>query len=212
MSVKRQGDGDGATAHAPAMLLRAVLLGYSQGLVSSRSIERACRDNVLFVAVTGDSKPHFTNIAAFVSRSRDAIATVFAQVLAILGKEGLSGREMFAIDGVKLPSNASKHRSGTRAADPGMRQRDERYADQGKHTAKPDPLHDKSAKPRKSKVFVTSEFIVAEDRRHATCPAGQRLYRNGKDCTVGEYQAVRIRAPISACSGCALRAQCLRNP
>uniref|UniRef100_UPI00398387E8 transposase n=1 Tax=Gemmatimonas sp. TaxID=1962908 RepID=UPI00398387E8 len=29
--------------------------------------------------------------------------------------QGLIGREMFAIDGVKLPSNASKHRSGTRA-------------------------------------------------------------------------------------------------
>jgi hypothetical protein len=27
----------------------------------------------------------------------------------------LIGRQMFAIDGVKLPSNASKHRSGTRA-------------------------------------------------------------------------------------------------
>jgi hypothetical protein len=30
-------------------------------------------------------------------------------------KQGLIGREMFAIDGVKLPSNASKVRSGTRA-------------------------------------------------------------------------------------------------
>lgn len=99
-----------APTHDPA-----VLLGYSQGLVSSRSIERACRDNVLFVAITGDAKPHFTTIAAFVSGSRDAIAAVFAQVLAILGKDGLIGREMFAIDGVKLPSNASKHRSGTRA-------------------------------------------------------------------------------------------------
>jgi transposase len=108
-------DDNGAPAHDPAMQLRAVLFGYSMGLVSSRDIERACRDNVLFVAMTGDAKPHFTTIAAFVSRSRDAIATVFAQVLAILGKEGLVGREMFAIDGVKLPSNASKHRSGTRA-------------------------------------------------------------------------------------------------
>jgi transposase len=108
-------DETGATAHDPAMLLRAVLLGYSQGLVSSRAIERACRDNVLFIAITGDAKPHFTTIAAFVSRSRDAIAAVFAQVLTILDKEGLIGREMFAIDGVKLPSNASKHRSGTRA-------------------------------------------------------------------------------------------------
>jgi hypothetical protein len=33
----------------------------------------------------------------------------------ICDKQGLIGREMFAIDGVKLPSNASKSRSGTRA-------------------------------------------------------------------------------------------------
>jgi transposase len=108
-------DETGAPAHDPGMLLRAVLLGYSQGLVSSRSIERVCRDNVLFIAITGDAKPHSTTIASFVSRSRDAIATVFAQVLVILDQEGLIGRGMFAIDGVKLPSNASKYRSGTRA-------------------------------------------------------------------------------------------------
>ncbi|WP_240623950.1 transposase [Ahniella affigens] len=98
-----------ATAHAPSKLLKAVLLAYTQGIVSSRAIGRACRDNVLFIAITGDAKPHFTTIADFVSRSRDAISSVFAQVLAILGKEGLIDREMFAIDGVKLPANASKY-------------------------------------------------------------------------------------------------------
>jgi transposase len=46
----------GAPAHAPAMLLRAVLLAYSQGMVSSRAIERACRENVVFIAMTGDAK------------------------------------------------------------------------------------------------------------------------------------------------------------
>ncbi|MBI3771137.1 MAG: hypothetical protein HY272_00315, partial [Gammaproteobacteria bacterium] len=30
-------------------------------------------------------------------------------------RQGLIGREMFAIDGVKLPANASKAKSGTRA-------------------------------------------------------------------------------------------------
>ena len=43
------------------------------------------------------------------------IARVFAAVLAVCDTQGLIGREMFAIDGVKLPSNASKHRRGTRA-------------------------------------------------------------------------------------------------
>ena len=121
-------DDSGAPAHAPAMLLKAVLLAYSQGMVSSRSIERACRDNVLFIALTGDAKPHFTTIADFVSRSREAIAAVFAQVLTLLDGEGLIGRDMFAIDGVKLPSNASKHRSGTRAEFLAQAQKMERAA------------------------------------------------------------------------------------
>lgn len=43
------------------------------------------------------------------------IAKVFAAVLTACDGQGLIGREMFAIDGVKLPSNASMNRSGTRA-------------------------------------------------------------------------------------------------
>jgi transposase len=364
-------DDNGAPAHSPSMLLKAVLLGYSQGLISSRAIERACRDNVLFIALTGDAKPHFTTIADFVSRSRDAIASVFGQVLTVLDSEGLIGRDMFAIDGVKLPSNASKHRSGTRAefaeradklerkaremldrhrsndgagvdrpsdatvaarlermqrramelrewlavhpkdrqgpnggvrksnltdgesakmatdkgviqgycgvatvdgkeqviveasafgtgseqevllpvvdackpmlgatteltadagyhsednlrglaergidaliADNGMRQRDPRFADQAKHLDKPDPLHDKSASRRRSDLFGADDFRIADDHSHAICPAGKRLYRNGKDCTIGGYRAIKFRAPASACADCTLRAKCLRT-
>ena len=67
------------------------------------------------MALCGMTAPHFTTIAHFVSSLRDDIAQVFAAVLAVCDGQGLIGREMFAIDGVKLPSNASKHRSGTRA-------------------------------------------------------------------------------------------------
>ena len=108
-------DETGATAYPPAMLLKVVLFAYSQGIVSSRGIERACRDHVTFIALCGDSGPHFTTIANFVSTLSKDIAQVFAAVLAICARQGLLGREMFAIDGVKLPSNAAKRRSGTRA-------------------------------------------------------------------------------------------------
>ena len=108
-------DETGATAYPPAMLLKVVLFAYSRGIVSSRGIERACREQVTFIALCGDSSPHFTTIANFVSTMGEDIARVFAAVLAICDRQGLIGREMFAIDGVKLPSNASKHRSGTRA-------------------------------------------------------------------------------------------------
>lgn len=105
----------GAPAYPPAMLLKVVLFAYSQGIVSSRGIERACREHVTFIVLSGDSTPHFTPLAAFVSGLGDDIARLFGQVLYLCDRQGLIGREMFAIDGVKLPSNASKSRSGTRA-------------------------------------------------------------------------------------------------
>jgi len=108
-------DDTGSKAYPPAMLLKVVLFAYSQGIVSSRAIERACRDHVTFMALSGDSTPHFTTIADFVSGREKDIVQVFSAVLAICLRQGLIGQEMFAIDGVKLPSNASKGKSGTRA-------------------------------------------------------------------------------------------------
>lgn len=40
---------------------------------------------------------------------------IFTQVLLICDRQGLIGRQVFAIDRVKLPSSADKRRSGTRA-------------------------------------------------------------------------------------------------
>ena len=108
-------DETGASAYPPAMLLKVVLFAYSQGVVSSRAIERACREHITFIALSGDTCPHFTTFANFIGTLEDDIASVFSQVLFICDRQGLIGREMFAIDGVKLPSNASKARSGTRA-------------------------------------------------------------------------------------------------
>ena len=67
------------------------------------------------MAITGDTKQQVAAIVDVGGGSHDAIATVFAQVLEILGQEGLIGRDMFAIDGAKFPSNGSTDRSGTEA-------------------------------------------------------------------------------------------------
>lgn len=97
-------------------------------------------------------------------------------------------------------------------ADNQMRRRDERFADQAKHTSKPDALYDKSHKPKTHGVFGAGDFVVAADQSHATCPAGQNLHRNGGDCKIGGYAAVTFRAPESACRDCPLRTRCLRKP
>lgn len=113
--ARYRNDTTGAPAYPPAMLLRIVRFAYARGIVSSRAIARACEDHITFIALSGESRPHFTTIAHFVSSLGDQIAPIFAAVLAVCDRQGLIGRDMFAIDGVKPPSNASKHRSGTRA-------------------------------------------------------------------------------------------------
>lgn len=113
MDAKFKNDEVGASAYDPRVMLKIVLLAYSQSLISSRTIEQACLRNVQFIAISGDSQPSHTHIAKFVASLSDQIKPLFSQVLMTCDAQGLIGREMFAIDGVKLPSNASKERSGT---------------------------------------------------------------------------------------------------
>lgn len=106
-------EGTGCAAYNPRMLLKVVLLGYSRGLMSSRDIELACRENVTFQAMTGGWMPDHSTIAAFVSSLTEEIQEIFCQVLLVCADEDLLGGTHFSLDGVKLPSNASKECSGT---------------------------------------------------------------------------------------------------
>jgi transposase len=113
--ARYRNDDGGAPAYDPAILLKIILLAYSRGITSSRQIERLCRENVLFMAISADSQPHFTTIAHFIATLDGEITTIFRDVLLVCDEAGLIGKEMFAVDGVKLPSNASKEWSGNQA-------------------------------------------------------------------------------------------------
>ncbi len=365
--ARYRNDETGAPAYPPTMLLKVVLFGYSQGLLGSRPIARACVRDATFIALSGDSQPHFTTIAHFVSTLGDDIATVFGAVLAICQRQGLIGSELFAIDGVKLPSNASKHKSGTRmdlkrqatklettakallsrhraaddesaesddrqrrelrlerlqrdagelrtwlathpedrhgasgkvvmsnrtdhdsakmatdkgiiqgytgvtavdakhqiivaaqahgtdseqalllpmvaattpfrdsqtliTADAGyysidnlvaldamnvdaqMRNRDERFEDQARHKAKPDPLYDKSGNPHKAPCYKPADFVHDPQAGTCMCPAGKSLYRHGSNCRINGREAVRFQGAKRDCVPCMYRDRCLRTP
>lgn len=97
------------------VLLTLILFSYSRSLVSSRAIERVGRELVTFIALSGDQAPDFSAIAGFIRSLGKEIARPLAQALFIREAQGLVGRELFAIDGVKRPSNAGKRKRGTRA-------------------------------------------------------------------------------------------------
>ena len=373
--ARYRNDAAGASAYPPGMLLKVILCAYAEGVVSSRGIERLCREHVTFIALSGDTAPHFTTLAAFVSGLGDDVTELFAQVLYLCDKQGLIGRQMFAIDGVKLPSNASKARSGTRAdfekqagkleeaartmierhrandagntieatldakaaerlaklrkeaadlrtwlqanpqdrrgtgkrsgvrlsnrtdresakmatskgviqgytgvaavdarhqiiidaqahgtgseqelllgvvtatqahatpdtlytadagyhseanlkalaarkinaliADNAMRQRDERFKDQARHKAKPDPLYDKAHPKKPATRYRPRDFQYDAQTGTCVCPAGKSLYQNGANCIHNGYLSTKFSGALRDCVPCDQRARCLRTP
>jgi len=109
---KYKNDDTGRPAYDPKILLKVVLLGYSRGLISSRKIEQACRENIVFMALSCGQCPDYTTIATFVSAMKDEILPLFRNILLVCEELDLLGGTFFAQDGCKLPSNASKQWSG----------------------------------------------------------------------------------------------------
>ena len=108
-----QNDETGRSAYDPKVLLKVGLLGYSRGLISSRKIERACKENVTFMALSCGQQPDHSTIAAFVSSMKGEILPLFRDVLLVCEEENLLGGTFFALDGCRLSSNASSACSGT---------------------------------------------------------------------------------------------------
>ena len=106
-------DEKGAAAYSPKALLKAILYCYSKGILSSRPIEQAYKNNIIVKPLAADNEPDHDTIAAFISRDSEAVKDLFTQVVPQCDELELITGEMFALDGRKLPSNASKEWPGT---------------------------------------------------------------------------------------------------
>lgn len=106
-------DETGRPAYDPKVLLKVIILAYSRGINTSRKIEAACRENVIFMALACEQTPDYSTIANFISSIDKEIENLFEKVLLVCEEQDLLGGTCFAIDGCKLRSNASKSKSGT---------------------------------------------------------------------------------------------------
>jgi len=190
LDARFNNDETGASAYDPRVMLKIVLLAYSRGIVSSRGIEQACLHHIQFIAISGDAQPSYTHIAKFVRELGEQIQPLFTQVLLTCDRLGLIGRQMFAIDGVKLPANASKERSGTHAELLHRAQRLERAADKiielhqsqdsrGERGGDIDTRRQARIDELRREAQVTRDFVARAPRR--TNKKGQELKTNLSD-------------------------------
>ena len=93
-------------------------------------------------------------------------------------------------------------------------QRDERFAEQAKHKAKPDSLYDKQAIGKTAPLRLNRPSDFAHDAQNncCICPASQRLYSHGSHCTVNGRVHHKFSGTLASCLPCAQRHLCLRRP
>ena len=61
-------DDSGRPAYDQNLLLKILFLDYSKGVTGSSPIERLCRENIFFMALSADLQPDHSKLSDFVSR------------------------------------------------------------------------------------------------------------------------------------------------
>jgi transposase len=104
-------DGHGRAAYEPSMMIALLLYCWSRGVRSSRTIERACVEDVACRVIAAHERPDHATIARFVERHERALADLFGEVLALCADAGLATVGVIAIDGTKVCANANRDRT-----------------------------------------------------------------------------------------------------
>jgi transposase len=101
----------GQPPYHPALMVKLLVYGYSTGVVSSRQIERATWEDIPFRVLAADQHPDHDSLATFRKKHLTALSRLFTQVLQFAMNAGLVGLYHVAVDGSKIPANASLSKS-----------------------------------------------------------------------------------------------------
>ena len=98
----------GYPPYHPTMMVAVILYAYTQGVYSSRRIERGCEQRLDFMAVTGMQRPDHRTISDFRKRHLKELGNLFRQVLKLCQQAGMVKLAHVALDGTRIAGNAAK--------------------------------------------------------------------------------------------------------
>jgi len=101
----------GFPPYDPRLMVKLLIYGYANGVVSSRKLERATYRDVAVRMLCADQHPDYRSIARFRKRHLHALGELFVQALRLCKQGGLVGLGVLAVDGTKLRANASRHKA-----------------------------------------------------------------------------------------------------
>ncbi len=104
-------DERGYPPYDPRLMVKLLVYGYANGVMSSRKLEAATYRDVAVRMLCADQHPDHRSIARFRKRHLEALGELFVQALRLCAKAKLVGLGALALDGTKLRANASRHKA-----------------------------------------------------------------------------------------------------
>lgn len=101
--------GGGRSSFHPVMMTKLIVYAYADKIFSSRRIEKAARENIMYLWLCGGNVPDFKTINTFRSeRMKDVILDVFSEVVELLIDQKYIKLDYYFLDGTKIEANAQQ--------------------------------------------------------------------------------------------------------
>lgn len=104
-------DGMGQHPYHPLMLVRLLMWGMANRVVSTRRIEVLARRDVSYVYLAGGQRPDYRTLSRFRRRNATAIKRLFKETVLLCARLGMVNLGHIALDGTKIKANTSKHKA-----------------------------------------------------------------------------------------------------
>ncbi|MCA1699368.1 MAG: transposase, partial [Actinobacteria bacterium] len=101
----------GYPPYDPRLMVKLLVYGYANGVMSSRKLEAASYRDVAVRMLCADQHPDYRSIARFRARHLEALSELFVHALRLCKQAKLVGLGTLAVDGTKLRANASRHKA-----------------------------------------------------------------------------------------------------